>query len=185
MTSADGPTPRRLLLLAAVADVLGGPPVDLGPARAVAETAGPAAVHRLRGRAAAGDAGTGTPIAELRGVAKDRAIRSNLGGGRQDAGGGGIPAGDARVSAVRWRTGLAAAGVLVTLEVAAKIGARYAQLWHEDRALARVDDVDGELIPGPWADIEGVELDGTEEWLTTGETLQLSPEPSGEEDPTA
>lgn len=82
------------------------------------------------------DAGTGTPIAELHGAARDNAVMAAIGGGPKALGGGGRAAGEKTLSQEGLKAQLVTYGVDAAI-VVTQIGIRYAQLVRQDRKAAR------------------------------------------------
>lgn len=150
------------LLLQAINDVMGD---AAGRAQAIttpmtAWVAGQAVKQQRVNAASMGTASTGTPIPELRGIARQKATISALDNGSKATGGGGIEGGlrSLRNSAIAVE--LAVFGISGAITVG-RITVRYRQLVRQDRAIAAAvarARVTSESSEEPSADQDGKEF---------------------------
>ena len=134
-------------LARAIRETLGNPRANTTSVVVDTSAFGLAAEKASYEKAAKGAAGTGRPIPDIHGVAKDRATRARVGGGPKANGGGGIARGDRILRQRGQRAELGAgavAGVIADLlTTTLSIGFRYGELVLEDRRARRAARVEG------------------------------------------
>lgn len=133
----DRYTHLALLLLAANDVLFEGQGLDTAASAAAdAHVEGKKLRQDLLDAAGRAMAGTGTPIPELRGIARENATMAVLGNGPKYAGGEGIAGGVKNLSRAERRVALSGYGVTAATTIAL-IGTRYLTLVRKQRKLDR------------------------------------------------